>query len=253
VFVYPICLPKFCSLAHIGELEMAKVVKEVQTAHSGAEVQDLGSFVGERNGKRYEALKARIKIPKDGRWLSFAYLAPIDDVYVKIRFTQPEGEDHESVVDGVVASLLSEFRFKNPKAHKHEIAPTLLVHSRETETGKSHVLSALLSYGAFMSIEVEKGRYIDSLDRSLNCWEPTLKILEGITSKQPAGAVDTSFAGMIAARNAGYLREYVWTYFRRPYWTQPGDLKLEEFKVWSSRNLKDHLPADVSRVLVEWK
>ncbi len=253
VFVYPICLPKSCSLANMNELEMAKVVKEVQTVNTGAAIQELKSFIGERNGKRYEALKAKIAIPKDRQWLSFVYLAVINDVYLKIRFTQPGGKDHESQVDRLAASLLTELSFEDPQAHKHDIAPTLFLNSEETKPGKSHVLSALLSYSVFMCIEIENGRYLDTLDRLLNCWELTLKILEDKKSNRSLEAIDASFAGMIAVRNAGYLKEYLWTYFRKPYWIQPQGFRLGDFEVWASHNLKGHTPYDTSRVLVEWK
>jgi hypothetical protein len=253
VFVHPISLPKNCSLAHINELEMITVVKGVQTVNPGAEVLKTESFIGELNGKRYEALKAKIEVPGERRLVSFVYLSSVDDVHVKIRFTQPEGNDHESQVDDFAASLLTEFKFEDPQAHKHEIAPTLFVNPAETEHGKSYMLSGLLSYGAFMCIEIEKGRFLDTLDRALNCWEPTLKILEDMKSKHPHDTIDASFAGMIAARNAGYFKEYLWVYFRRPYWIQPSSFRLDEFKVWASQNLKGHIPCNTNRVLVEWK
>lgn len=253
VFVYPICLPKFCSLAQVIELEMANVLKGVQTVNPGSAVQELVSFMGERNGKRYEALKAKVEIVKDRRWLSFAYLAAMDDLYVKIRFTQPEGKDYESQVDSLAASLLTELRFTDPEAHRHEMAPTLLVNRGEAEHGNIRLLGAQLSYAAFMSMEIEKGRYLDTFERSLSCWEPTLKVLEKMQSDGLPDPGDACFTGMIAARNAGYLKDYLWTYFRRPYWIGPPDLKLDGFKVWASHNLKGHTPCDPNRVLVGWK
>jgi hypothetical protein len=253
VFVYPICLPKSCSLAQMNELEMAKVLKEIEMTHPGAQVQGIESFTGEHDGKKYEALRTKVGTTKDRRWLSFVYLALVGDVYVKIRSTQPEGKDYESQLDALAASFLTELRFEGPRAHMHETVPTLFINSTETESGKRHVLSALLSYGAFLSIEVEKGRYLDTLDRSLKCWELTLKILEGIKSEQCLDAIDASFAGIIAARNAGYFKEYLWTYFRRPYWIQPQGFRYEDFEVWASHNLKGHVPCNTNRILVQWK
>jgi hypothetical protein len=253
VFVYPICVPKHCSLAKINEMEMLKVVKEVQTVHPGAEVKKVESFVGELDGKRYEALKAKIDVPKDRRLASFVYLSLKDDVYVKIRFTQPEGSDYESHLDGVAASLLTEFKFGDPQVHKRQTAPTIFYNPAETKHKKSYMLEASLSYGAFISIEIEKGRFLDSLERELACWEPALRMLEIMEAKEPREALDATFAGMIAARNAGYFKEYLWVYFRRPYWIQPPNFKLDEFKVWASHNLKGHIPFDTNRVAIEWK
>jgi len=232
---------------------MIKVVREVQIVNPGAELYKFESFIGELNGKRYEALKAKLEVLKDRRLVSFVCLAPIDDVYVKIRFSQPQGNDYESQVNGLVASLLTELKLEDPQAHKHKIAPALFVNPAETEHGKSYVVSGLLSYGAFMSMEIGKGKSLDTLERALNCWEPTLKILEAMKSKRSSDAIDDPFGGMIAWRNAGYFKEYLWVYFRRPYWIQPPGFRLDEFKVWASHDLKGHIPCDTNRVLVEWK
>ena len=46
----------------------------------------------------------------------------------------------------------------------------------------------------------------------------------------------------VAVLEAGFLQEYVWTYFRNSNWQQPESLRLDEFDHWRSLNLQDHEP-----------
>ena len=252
VFVYPLCLPKGVSLANALELGVVNTLKGMQTFYPGTTVQEIVSFVGERNGRRYEALKAKMGIVKDGRRLSFLYLAAFDDVFVKIRFTQPEGTDYEVQVDGLAASLLTEFRFSQPEMHKHQTAPNIYLDPK-AGLGATDMVANLLVYAALMNGEIEKGRYLDTFERSLSCWEPLTKGIEKMRSDGVPQPATTCFAGAAAAQKAGYLREYLWTYHRRPYWIRPPDLKVDEFKAWASDHLKEHTPCDISRASLGWK
>jgi hypothetical protein len=49
--------------------------------------------------------------------------------------------------------------------------------------------------------------------------------------------------GMHRAREAGFLREYVWTYLRQPGWQEPAGLRIAEFDVWRRKQLKKHTAA----------
>jgi hypothetical protein len=253
VFVYPICLPKPCSLALINEIQMARVLKDVETAHPGAVVQDIESFIGERNDRKYEALKAKIEIPEDLGWRSYVYLAAIDDVYVKIRFSEPRGSDHEGQVDAFAAALLTQFSFKDSSSHKHEVACSIYISPTEAERGNVRMLSVLLLYGAVLSVEIEKyGRFMDTFDRAVKCWEITLTTFGGEGS-QKGSAGDETLAGMLSVYKAGYLKEYLWTHFRGPYWIRPEGLRLGDYDTWASHCLKNHVPYDTNRVIINWK
>jgi hypothetical protein len=253
VSVYPVCLPVYGSLAHMNEVEMSDVVRTLRTENPGAEVERLESFTGVRNGRRFEALKVKVEIVGEKRWTSFVYLAIKEDVYVKVRFTQSEGSGHEPMMDNLVAYLLSEFRFSNPEKHKHALVPALLAKPADTGRRNSLSLRALSTYGAFLSREIESGRFLDTLDRAYDCWEPTLRLLQEVRKRHPVEPIDSAFSGMMSARSAGYLREYLWVYFRKPYWIQPSRLRLDEFKLWASHELRGHIPCEVDRVVVLWK
>lgn len=51
---------------------------------------------------------------------------------------------------------------------------------------------------------------------------------------------NASLDDMAAVKKAGFLREYVWEYWRQEYWFQPSDLILEKFDLWRNTHLAQH-------------
>ena len=45
---------------------------------------------------------------------------------------------------------------------------------------------------------------------------------------------------MAKAEAEGYMKEYVWQYLHHDGWEKPEDLKLEEFKEWSAKEIPNH-------------
>lgn len=50
------------------------------------------------------------------------------------------------------------------------------------------------------------------------------------------------FKQLQAVYKAGYLHEYVWRFQNKKYWTEPKDLKLNQFDAWAKQNLTGHVP-----------
>lgn len=48
---------------------------------------------------------------------------------------------------------------------------------------------------------------------------------------------------------AGFLGEYVWTYYKNPTWPQKDGLRLPEFNQWALSNLKNHEPMSGARIV----
>lgn len=56
-------------------------------------------------------------------------------------------------------------------------------------------------------------------------------------------AVEYDLDIMLRVKDAGFIREFVWHFFKKPDWTIPADLKLENFKEWKEKNIPDYTPA----------
>lgn len=53
-------------------------------------------------------------------------------------------------------------------------------------------------------------------------------------------ATRNSFDAMMKAEEAGFVREFVWTYCHQPQWEEPAGLRLKEFQTWATANIPDH-------------
>lgn len=50
------------------------------------------------------------------------------------------------------------------------------------------------------------------------------------------------FADLARVEAAGFLREYVWRYLRKPSWSRPDGLRLASFDAWRAVHLEGHVP-----------
>lgn len=55
---------------------------------------------------------------------------------------------------------------------------------------------------------------------------------------------DKDLDALWAIHDAGYMQEYLWAYLKRRSWRDPGNLRLDEFRVWAKENLQRHEPVE---------
>ncbi len=56
------------------------------------------------------------------------------------------------------------------------------------------------------------------------------------------------FSDIDRVDDAGFLREYVWSYFHRDSWAAPHDLDLDGFNAWRTVHLPNHVPVTHGRI-----
>ena len=59
------------------------------------------------------------------------------------------------------------------------------------------------------------------------------------------------FNDLARVRAAGFIREYVWVYFYRTDWINPGGLRLQEFEEWRLSNLAGHRAVTYGAISLE--
>jgi hypothetical protein len=85
------------------------------------------------------------------------------------------------------------------------------------------------------------GRYEPSFDAEVNAREAQASAWREINQKKPERSVYGD--DIVRVQAAGYMREYVWRYYRRPAWGEaPAELKLAEFDAWARDQLASHVP-----------
>lgn len=64
------------------------------------------------------------------------------------------------------------------------------------------------------------------------------------------GLSDRYLDALAMIRRAGYLDEYVITYFRKRDWVLPADLDMASYRQWAGANLRAHRPQ--TRIVGSW-
>lgn len=253
VYVYPIVLPEMYSLADMNELAFGQSVADVQAVNPGAEIKEIAEFSGDFEGRSYEALKARLKLDGSTKADTFVYLAIVKDAYVKIRFTAAEAVAAQANPDQFARVILSSVGFAQPDKHTHSFNVTITRGTYNLTKGIQSPLRYMILLGVQLQEQIAQGHFLDTFQREYTIWNNAYASWKEV--KQEAGAqqpTDTFVDALRDVQEAGYMREYIWNYFRRPYWAQPDGLRMSEFKVWAGSHLSGHIAPVNHGILVDW-
>lgn len=80
--------------------------------------------------------------------------------------------------------------------------------------------------------------YVPTFDEDYSARTNQINAWNEIKAKDPT--VTNAYMDQVEAINAaGFLREYVWEYYRRPEWRAPPDLALARFDDWRKQHSPD--------------
>jgi len=101
-------------------------------------------------------------------------------------------------------------------------------------------MPAWIGYGGSLISSIKDGHKHDCFDTELKAHEFMADFWLKVKEEKHT---DTYIEELVKVRNASYLREYVWTFFRTPAWGAPPDgLKIVEFWNWRADRLRGHRP-----------
>ena len=107
-------------------------------------------------------------------------------------------------------------------------------------------MSAWIGYGGSLISSIEDGHKRDCFDTELKAREFMVDFWLKVKEEKHT---DTYIEELVKVRDASYLREYVWTFFRTPAWGAPPDgLKLVEFWNWRADHLRGHRPQTLAAI-----
>lgn len=118
--------------------------------------------------------------------------------------------------------------------------------SQEAMQGGDAVLQSWVVYSlARAACQLEVGAEIPSRASTFPCESLARRLLaESWADERLADPSlgDAYLDALVGVHAAGYLPEYVVTYFGRDEWVLPADLDLEGFKTWRREHLGGHKP-----------
>ena len=63
-----------------------------------------------------------------------------------------------------------------------------------------------------------------------------------IKLKEKDGLQNRYLDDLTMVKRSGFLREYIWSYFKNSDWKEPEDLRLDDFAKWRYVHLTEHIP-----------
>jgi len=254
VFVYPVVVPELYSLADMNELAFRQSVSDVQSVTPGAEIQEVVEFSGDFEGKRYEALKARLKLDGSIKADSFVYVGMVKDAYVKIRFTSAQALTEKVDPDRFARQILTGISFNQPDKHTHPLHVIITRGTYDLTKGVQSALGFTILLGVQLREQIARGHFLDSFQREYAVWDNAYATWKKVPEKAEAQPSAITFVDALRdVQDAGYMREYIWNYFRRPYWTQPDGLRMTDFKVWAETHLSGHIAPVNHGIVIAWE
>ena len=66
-----------------------------------------------------------------------------------------------------------------------------------------------------------------------------------------AAKPDAALDDLKEVEDAGFMKEYVWYYLKKPTWTEPDSLRMERFFEWRDENIPKHKPVIYTGLKIE--
>jgi hypothetical protein len=93
-----------------------------------------------------------------------------------------------------------------------------------------------------------EGPFVPSFDAELHARQKQLVIWRELNEKERYSL--RYMDEMQQVESAGFLREYIWHFHRRPGWaTPPAGLQMEAFSQWQANHLRGHTPQTGARIV----
>jgi len=107
-------------------------------------------------------------------------------------------------------------------------------------------MPAWIGYGASLATSIKDGHRRDCFETEFKAREFMIDLWLRLKKEKET---DPYIEDLVKVRDAGFLREYVWTFFRTPAWSAPpAGLKLADFRNWRADHLHGHKPQTLAAV-----
>lgn len=254
VFVYPVLVPEMFSLADAldaGQAQLEHDVLVLAPAHGLYEKIELRSRISHRldlGGSSLGGIWSYFDAVEQGYEIgSTAFLAIRGPHYYKLRgrYLREHRAEAEAALDRFLHELLPALQPREPEPGKLGVVVTRTTWELAGHDVACAAIAWGIGYGSEMASALAQGEYLDSFERELRARAKALELWqhgkrEGSQSFPAESCVDSSLDAMLEVRDAGFLREYVWSNYAKDYWERPPGLRLDAYLKWSRAELPEH-------------
>ncbi|MHC4118411.1 MAG: hypothetical protein ACYSWO_12995 [Planctomycetota bacterium] len=229
---------------------IGQMLKVMQQKGLYGQVKSLDSGVRPQQGpirfawNKYQLLQpAGAKDGYTGILHSESFVTGFGGKFVKIRLTynkenSPEGKKTSELLTGQIVRLL---KAAATPAEGEQRCFALRTDGSLPEKRFAFWLGYLVARQAYILKNEDQydmlfGVIVPGFEEELEARSSLAQIWKEIGDK----GEDKYLSDLELVHDAGFMREYVWTYLKRASWNEPENLRMEDFKSWQKANLKEH-------------
>ena len=178
---------------------------------------------------------------------SHCFITGFAENFIKIRFTYPKEHmvEGEKKVERFISEIAEQLE-KSEKAFKKEGLGFTIYASffEEDETTAAVWLAYIVTRQQYIKENPKKYLEVPGIIPAQFAEELDARTGMVTVWKDIRGNKNTSknkyFDDLLKVKDAGFMKEYVWTFLKRESWEKPEDLKLNQFEKWSKKNIPEH-------------
>jgi hypothetical protein len=183
-----------------------------------------------------QIIKATINIDNEiGTFISELYLTSVRGHFVKARISYPMHDskkfDLRNMVEDVFKRLLASTTFKSKK----ELEFNINIQADDFVSGNKNQLITSILYSAAVKSQSPQN-FVYNFNNYYQMYDFLISVNYDDSDENEARKDGNEYIDYIDIYKAGFLREFIWVVYYRPYWAKPKDLKLELFQLWLDEN-----------------
>lgn len=247
VFVYPVVAGGNVSLEHalgdqvdgvLAELDQAVEQKYLQAV----ELEELG--MREDAAGRY--LRARMRMHDQAGTLdSLAFVSMRRGYFVKLRVSArlQEREKFAARADAFARAVMTQITVDQPNLGKLDVRVYFTRGTLAAAQEDRNAFGAWLAHAVQLRERLLAHQFLLDLDDVVTARRAMVSKWRELSDTRPleAGKQPSVYMQELErVEKAGFMREYVWSFGRPRYWSEPADLRLPEFERWRAVALAGH-------------
>ncbi len=231
-YIYP--MYKTVSIEHLMFAEYENVINGIRTLAERDEgmFSILNTEIVEFDNE--QAIKTTMHTEnKFGIDISELYMSSINNYYVKLRVSYPMYDSKEyglrNLANSAFIELIKNTKIKSKKKNKYTVSLNTDILNEDDE---KNMLAAIM-YGVAVQAKLADN-LIDSYNNFIEIYDATIEVVIELSNNKGLSLINEADENIdiFEVQASGFLKEFIWEAFKRPYWNQPTGLKLNDFNKW---------------------
>jgi hypothetical protein len=230
-YIYPIS--EELTIEHAIYTEYKNVIKGVRALveRDGGILSILYVTVIDSNNQHVIKTTMNMQL-NSGDYISELYLTSVKGHYIKLRVSYPEFQSKvhhlRKLSEETFNSLLAGTKFKSKKELKYSVSLNSNIFAAKDKSTMALAMTYGLTVQAVLADDL-----VGSFADFTQLYKKSIELAEAMLEQKFQGKTsDDKTIDLFAINKAGFIREFLWQTFARPYWHKPRNLKQQAYTDW---------------------